>query len=101
MIIKLKVSRKFNYQHNLVLFLLKDAEETRNLRTKRHNVEIMMGCKTGKIIEELFRSLLQNYQKDLEGSMRGSEFNFDSTDLLYYHLQKISLKRDSPERLKN
>ena len=75
MIIKLKVSKKFNYQHNLVLFLLKDAEETRNLRTKRHNVEIMMGCKTGKILEQLFRSLLQNYQKDLEESMRGSEFN--------------------------
>ena len=38
--------------------------------------------------------------------MRGSKFNFDSVDLLYYHLQKISLKRgqsyiDSPEWLKN
>ena len=38
--------------------------------------------------------------------MTGSEFNFDSVDLLYYHLQKISLKRgrsyiDSPEWLKN
>ena len=36
--------------------------------------------------------------------MTGSEFNFDSVDLLYYHLQKISLKRgrsyiDSPEWL--
>ena len=38
--------------------------------------------------------------------MRGSEFVTDSIDLLYYHLQKVSLKRngsyvDSPERLKN
>ena len=38
--------------------------------------------------------------------MRGSEFVFDSIDLLYYHLQKIGLKRggsyiDSPEWLKN
>ena len=37
--------------------------------------------------------------------MRGSEFNFDTVDLLIYHLQKISLKRDgsyidSPEWLK-
>ena len=37
----------------------------------------------------------------------GSNFVFDSVDLLYYHLQKTSLKRivssyiDSPERLKN
>ena len=38
--------------------------------------------------------------------MRGSEFVFDSIDLLYYHLQKIDLERDwsdidSPECHKN
>ena len=38
--------------------------------------------------------------------MRGSGFVFDSIDLLYYHLQKIGLKRgrsyiDSPKWLKN
>ena len=38
--------------------------------------------------------------------MRGSEFVPDSTDLLYYDLQKIGLKRsgwyiNSPEWLKN
>ena len=38
--------------------------------------------------------------------MRGNEFACDSIDLLYYHLQKIGLKRgglyiDSPEQLKN
>ena len=82
------------------------SEKTRTIHTKSHSVEIMMCSKTNKIIEERFRSLLQNYQKDLKESMRGSEFNFHSADLLYYHLQKISLKRggsyiDSPERLKN
>ena len=53
----------------------------------------MMGNKTDKIIEKLYESLLQNYQKDLEESMRGSEFVFDSIDLLCYQLQKIDLKR--------
>ena len=39
--------------------------------------------------------------------MKGSEFIFDSVDLLYYHLQKTSLKRigssciNSPKWLKN
>ena len=38
--------------------------------------------------------------------MRGSEFIFDSVDLLYYHLQRVSLKRgesyvDSPKWLKD
>ena len=77
------------------------------MRTKSDNVHILMVSKTDEIIEELFESLLQNYQKDLEESMKGSNFIFDSVDLLYYHLQKTSLKRtgssyiDSPEWLKN
>ena len=84
----------------------KDSEETCTMHTKSHNIEIMMGNETDEIIEKLFESLLQNYQKDLEESMRGSGFVFDSIDLLYYHLQKIGLKRggsyiDSPEWLKN
>ena len=81
----------------------KDSGKTRNLHTqKSNNIEIM----TYEIIEKLFWSLIQNYQNDLEESITGSKFNFDSVDLLYYHLQKISLKRggsyiDSPEWLKN
>ena len=74
--------------------------------TKSHNIEIREGNETGEIIEELFESFLQNYQKNLEEQMRGSEFVPDSVDLLYYHLQKGGLKRsgsyiDSPEWLKN
>ena len=59
----------------------KDSEETRNKHTKSYNIEIMMGNETDEIIEKLFESLLQNYQKNLEESMRGSEFVFDSIDL--------------------
>ena len=46
----------------------------------------MIGDETYEIIEELFKSLFQNYQKVLEESMRECEFVFDSVDLLYYHL---------------
>ena len=57
------------------------------MRTKSDNIEITMDSKTYDIIEELCESLLQNYQEKLEESMRrGSEFIFDSIDLLYYHL---------------
>ena len=53
-----------------------------------------------------FLGLFYKIIKDLEESMRGSEFNFNSVDILYYHLQKISLIRgrsciDSPEWLEN
>ena len=65
----------------------------------------MIGDETYEIIEELFKSLFQNYQKGLEESMRECEFLFDSADLLYYHLQKTSINKsgsyiDSPKWLK-
>ena len=83
------------------------SDETRNLRTKSNNIEIMMGNETDEIIDELFETFSQNYQKDLEESTRGSKLNFDSVDLLYYNLQKASLNRkessyiDSPKWLKD
>ena len=58
------------------------SDETRNVHTKTNNIEIMMGSETDKIIDKLFKSLLQNYQKDLEESMRGNNFVFNSVDLL-------------------
>ena len=74
---------------------------------KSNNIEIMMISETDDIIDELFESFLQKYQEGLEESMKGSVFIFDSVDLLYYHLQKTSVKRtgssytDSPKCLKN
>ena len=70
------------------------------------NIEIMMGSETNEITEKLFKSLQQRYQKELEESMNGSEFIFDSVDALYYDLNTVSLSRgrsyiDSPEWLKN
>ena len=71
----------------------KDSRETRTMHQKSNNIEIMMGSETDNIINELIDSLLQRYLEGLEESMRGSEFIFDSVDLLCYHLQKTSLKR--------
>ena len=52
-----------------------------------------MGNETDKIIDNLFYSFLQRYQKNLEESMIGSQFVFDCVDWLYYKLHKISLNR--------
>ena len=84
----------------------KDSDETRTMHTKSNNMEIMVGGETNEIIMDLFESFLQKYQEGLEESMRGSEFVYDSVDLLYYNLNKVSLGRggsyiDSPKRLKN
>ena len=60
--------------------------------TKNRNIEIMRGIKIDEIIKNLFGFFLENYQKSLEEPMRSSEFVPDSFDL-YYHFQKIGLKR--------
>ena len=84
----------------------KDSDETRIMRVKSNQVEIMMCSETNEIIDELFKSILRRYQEGLEESMRGSEFVFDSIDVLHYDLNKISFSRggsyiDSLEWLKN
>ena len=50
----------------------KDSDETRTMHAKSNNVEIMIGSETDEVIEELFKSFLQNYHEGLEESMRGS-----------------------------
>ena len=84
----------------------KDSDETRTMHTTSDNIEIMMDSETDEINEELFESLFQRYQEGLEESMKGSEFVFDSVDLLEYKINKIGLNRggsyvDSPKWLKN
>ena len=71
----------------------KDADQTRTIYSKSDNTEIMMGSETDEIIDKLLKSILQRYQKNLEESMRGNEFVFDSVNSLYYKLYKISLNR--------
>ena len=46
-----------------------------------------------KLSKNFFESVLQRYQEGLEESMKGSEFVFDSVDLLEYKINKINLKR--------
>ena len=84
----------------------KDSNETRTMYTKSDNIEIIISNETGEIIKKRFESLLQRYQEGFEKSMKGSEFIFDSVDLLYYKFHRISLNRGgsyivSPNWLKN
>ena len=54
----------------------KDSNETHTMHTKSDNIEIVMVIETDDIIEELFESLFQRYQEELEESLQGSEFFF-------------------------
>ena len=53
----------------------------------------MLGNETDDIINKLFESFLDNYQKEEQIMRRGSDFIFESVDLLFYSLHKTSLER--------
>ena len=82
------------------------SDETRIMHTRSDNIEIKIGDDNDDIIEELFRSFLQKYEESLQNKMRGSDFEFDGVNFLYYDFNKISLNRggsyiDSPKWLKD
>ena len=45
-----------------------------------------------EVLDKLFKSLFSRYQGNLETSMRGSDFIFDSVQLLYYKCHKINFR---------
>ena len=53
----------------------------------------MFGDDNDDIIEQLFKSLLQKYEENLQNKMRGSDFEFDGVNFLYYDFNKRSLNR--------
>ena len=65
------------------------SNETHVMHTKSDNEEIMTGSGTDEIIEELFESFLQRYEQNLEEKMKGSDFEFDGVNFLYYDFDKI------------
>ena len=74
--------------------------------TKSINEEFMNGSDTDEIIKELFKSLLQIYQENLQEKMKGLDFAFDGVNYLYYNFNKTSISRggsyiDSPKWLKD
>ena len=60
------------------------------MHSKSDNIEIMFSGETDEVIKELFDSLKNIYQNDLE-SMKASEFVFNYVQLLYDKCHKINL----------
>ena len=53
-----------------------------------------MGSDTNNVIDRLFNTLLQRFQRAQETSNeRASEFIPDSIELLYYHFQRTDIRR--------
>ena len=70
----------------------KDTGEIRTIFARSDNEEIRLVNETDDIIKELFNSFLNNYQEEEIILRKGSDFIFESVDLLSYSVHKISLK---------
>ena len=82
------------------------SDETRIMHTRSDNEEFMNGSDTDEIIKGISESFLQKHEVNLQEKMKGSNFEFDGVDFLYYDFNKISISRggsyiDSPQWLKN
>ena len=72
----------------------KSFEEARTIHTWSKPVGIFICSDTENVTDTLFNTLLQNFQCAQETSNeRGSEFIPDSVELLYYHFQRIDIRR--------
>ena len=88
---------------NFISFI--DTGETRTYYIRSDSNSIMQGKNTNDTIIEIFYSFLYNYQKELK-NIKGSDFVFESVDLLDYKLHSVRLKRGgsyikSPKWLEN
>ena len=76
------------------------------MHTRSDNEEFMNGSDRDEIIQGLFESFLQKYEENLQEKVRGSDFEFDGVNFLYYDFNKIGINRgglyiDSPKWLKD
>ena len=82
---------QINMSVNFVSF--NDTGEIRIIFVLSDNEEIRLGNETDDIVNRLVSSFLNNYQKEEIILRNGSNFVFESVDLLSYHIHKTSLKR--------
>ena len=68
---KIQLTAQINF-----ISLRPDSDETRVMHTRNNNEEFMNGSDMDEIIKELFKSLSQRYQENLQVKMRGSDFAF-------------------------
>ena len=72
----------------------KSFEDKRNIYTKSKPVEIYIGSDTEDVINKIFNAVLQRLQNAQETwNEIGNEFVLDSVEFLYYHFERIDIRR--------
>ena len=60
------------------------------------NIQFTSYSEVNEVVNELFKSLPSKYQENLETSMKGSNFIFDSVQLMYCKCHKVNFVRGGP-----
>ena len=60
-----------------------DAEKEHVIYTRSNNTKFVSYNNANKVVDELFESLCSRCQSSLETSMKGSNFIFDSVEMMY------------------
>ena len=58
-----------------------------------NNIKFTTYNDVNEVVNELVASLRARYQDNLEALMRGSDFIFDSVQLMHYICHKVNFKR--------
>ena len=72
---------------------LKDVEEERVMHSRSNHIKFTSYNDANGIAGEIFESLRSRNQRNLETSMIGSDFTFDSNQLMYYERRKVNFRR--------
>ena len=72
------------------------------MHSKKGNIKFTSCNDASKVVAELFDSFCLRYHGNLETSIRGSNYNFDSVQLMYYKCHKVNfpLSRSQAQRKK-
>ena len=62
------------------------------MHSRSSNIKFLSYNDVNKVADELIESLRSRYQRNLERSVTGHDFNFDSVQLLRYKCHKTNLK---------
>ena len=80
--IQLTIAINFNFS--------KDAEEECVIHSRSNSIKFTSSNDEDGVVDELFESIRSRYLGDLETSIRGRDFIFDSVQLMYYKCYKVS-----------
>ena len=88
-------AKEWKFQINMSVNCISsnDTGEIHTISVWSDNEEIRSGNETNSIVRRLLKSFLTNYQNEEKILRIGSNFVFESVNLLSYHIHKTTLKR--------